>query len=134
MAEPTVEESVRDGVVVLKISYESDWLTEDTPAEEHWGRLAEVLIKAYEQPRKANPALLSCVVEIEASTVGSPLAKALQKLYGRVHGVKGARLVCVGWQPAYGLILDAFIPSESERFSQADSLDEAVKMVKTAKT
>jgi len=119
-------------VVILTVEYDSDWLSsaQAPPSPE----LTDLLVEQYnaqQQRGRSGSQAASCVVQINASTVASSVAKGLQGLYRRVVANKGAWLVCVGWPAAYQAILQAFLPSgESPNFAVANNLKEGLAMVR----
>ncbi|MBI3679502.1 MAG: hypothetical protein HY235_03815 [Acidobacteria bacterium] len=83
-----VQGELHDGVVVLTVDYRSD-------PHEDAVKLADKMKSEYQSLVGAEKRR-SCVLEIEASVVDTPFAKALFLLYRHVTSLSG-RLFCVGY-------------------------------------
>lgn len=89
--------TVERGIPVVTVDYGVDLMFRAESADE----ISSQMVNAYEEIlADNNPANESCVVVIESESAGSPLVRALFKLYERVTA-EGNQLICVNYPDDY---------------------------------
>jgi hypothetical protein len=128
MEELTVTRSIEQGIVVLRVDYSPELLLRRDASK----RLGDEFVNQYESAiKEEGAATRSCVVEIKASTAGSPLVRALYDLYRKVYE-DGGQVFCVGYPPDYISSLTALGLPSLAGFNLAREKAEAIQKLAIA--
>ena len=98
--EPQVKGEPQEGVVVLTVSFNQEFLLGTEASEQLSKKLVDRYREILEKDEK-NVTNRSCVVEIQSETAGSSLVRALFELWKEVVEKNSGQVVCVNYPPDY---------------------------------
>ena len=119
------------GILVLTVTYGPELMFLEATYE----HLSERLCAAYDDGIKAGfkngkIKTKSCIVSIQASTAGSPLARALFNLWEKVTAA-GGQVVCANFPVSYIEVISSLGLPALTGFSMANTVEDAVKRLST---
>lgn len=119
---PKVDGKIKEGIIVLTINYDQEFLLKDIAFE----RLKHGLTEGYFNIIKdRQPETESCIVKIESDTAGTPLIRALFELWREIRN-KDKQVICVNFPKDYVDSLASLGLTSLPGFSLAASEEEAI--------